>query len=398
MNRKVQGAKTRLFAKHADKIRAAFQDAFDSDAIAKSFEETHPAGGEITPAMARDWVKIHAHINKKALSEALKKAYADGWVFGSDLAKYNLANRKTTKAPKVGVVNWDTWKPGNRGASELLKPKGGLQTLLDNRGVVIDGITNTKLDRIGTVLAKALEQGITPKEVSIAVDEVIDDPQQALVIAQTEMSAAVVQSELADYRDSGVEMVEWLVADPCDECAENEDASPISIDDSWPNGDAPVHPNCMCDIAPYSVEGDIELSVMPDLIKAVPSKLEVERALSRLKILPNPPEWPADLDQDKIVESPWKTIEPITVNPNIWDTAELSLVAFDELTATDQFLFRKKLKKHIKAMGQAITKYRSFALVIDRDGELIIIDGHHRLTAMWLLGFTEAPVWLAKGE
>lgn len=396
MNRKVQGAKTRLFAKHADKIRAAFQSAFDSDAIAKAFEETHPAGGEITPAMARDWVKVHAHINKKELNDALKRAYADGWVFGSDLAKYNLANRKTTKAPKVGVVNWDTWTPGNRGAAELLKPKGGLQTLLDNRGVVIDGITNTKMDRIGTILANALEQGVTPKQVSILVDQIVDDPAQALMIAQTEMSNAVVQSELADYRDSGVEMVEWLVADPCDECAENEDASPISIDESWPNGDAPVHPNCMCDIAPYSVSGDIELGAIADLTKFVPSEVEVVRALSRLKILPNPTEYPADQDPDKLVESPWHTIDPITVDPNIWDTAELALVSFHELTATDKYMRRKKVKKHIKAMGQAITQYRAFALVIERGNELIIIDGHHRLTSMWLLGMTEAPVWLAK--
>ena len=113
------------------------------------------------------------------------------------------------------------------------------------------------------------------------------DPQQALVIAQTEMSRAVVQSELSDYRDSGVEMVEWLVADPCDDCAANEDASPIGIDESWPSGDAPVHPNCMCDIAPYM---DATLSVTADITKSVPSKIEVERALSRLKILPNPPD------------------------------------------------------------------------------------------------------------
>jgi hypothetical protein len=396
MNRQIQGAKTRLFASHADKIRAAFQNAFDADAIAQSFAETHPAGGSIEPQMARDWVRIHAHLDKKELGEALKKAYADGWVFGSDLAQYNLANRKTTKAPKVGVVDWNTWKAGNRGASQLLKPKGGLQTLLDSRGIVIEGITNTKLDRIGTVLSAALAQGVTPKEVSVMVDQVVNDPQQALVIAQTEMSRAVVQSELQDYRTSGVEMLEWLVADPCDDCADNEDASPISIDDSWPNGDAPVHPNCMCDIAPYSVSGDIELGVMPEIVKMVPSELEEERALSRLKILPNPTDYPDDLDPEKLVESPWAITEQFTIDPNIWDEAELALVGFHELTATDKFLRRKKVKQHIKAMGQAITQYRSFALVIERDNELIIIDGHHRLAAMWLLGMTDAPVWLAK--
>ena len=204
-------------------------------------------------------------------------------------------------------------------------------------------------------------------------------------------------------------MVEWLVADPCEDCAVNEDASPIPIDEDWPNGDAPVHPNCMCDIAPYSsidsqlgaedVQAnteDIQLAVKPDIAKFVPSKLEMERALSRLEILPNPPKTSEDTDPEKVVESPWKVTPVITVNPNIWDNAEMALVQLEDLTATDEFMRRKKIKKHIETMGGAITPYRNFALVIDRNGEQIIIDGHHRLMAMWLLGMTEAPVWLAK--
>ena len=59
----------------------------------------------------------------------------------------------------------------------------------------------------------------------------------------------------------------------------------------------------------------------PDLAKFVPSKLEVERAKSRLKILPNPPQVPEDINPDKVVESAWKVIPTITVDPNIWDTA-----------------------------------------------------------------------------
>jgi hypothetical protein len=57
---------------------------------------------------------------------------------------------------------------------------------------------------------------------------------------------------------------------------------------------------------------------------------------------------------------------------------------------------RKNVKKHIKAMGQAITQYRSYALVVQRGDQQIIIDGHHRLFAHWLLGNETAPVWLAK--
>jgi ParB-like chromosome segregation protein Spo0J len=34
--------------------------------------------------------------------------------------------------------------------------------------------------------------------------------------------------------------------------------------------------------------------------------------------------------------------------------------------------------------------------VVVADGRNIIIDGHHRLMAAWLLGFDEAPVWKVK--
>jgi len=396
MKQPAKGAIVRIAATNASKIRAAFKSAIDSEAIAQSFAETHPAGGSITPAMARDWAQIHIVVDKKPLVTALKRLYADGWVTGDTAARYVLANETRNKVVNINVIDWETWKPGNHAASALLAPKSGLRDLLDKSNVVVDGISKTKLDRIGTVLSKALEQGATPKEVSILIDQIVDDPQQALVIAQTEMSRAVVQAELQQYRDSGVEMVEWLVADPCDECAENEEQSPISIDEQWINGDAPVHPNCMCDIAPYielSTE-DIQLGATPDLVKFVPSKLEVERALSRLEILPNPTE--TDKNPEKRVESPWRTTAPITINPNIWDNSDLALVQFEDLTATDQDMSRKKVKQHIEAMGQALTPYRSYALIVERNNQLIIADGHHRLFAMWLLGMNEAPVWLAK--
>ena len=388
----------RLSATHADKIRAAFGKAIDSEQVAQSFGETYFAGETITPQTARDWAKVHILVHKAPLVEALKRTYADGWVTGDTSARYVLSHlvrrTKAIEAPRVGVVNWDTWKPGNQAASELLSPKGGLRSLLDNAYATIEGVSNTKLDRIGTVLAQALAEGVSPKQVSILVDQVVNDPQQALVIAQTEMSRAVVQSELELYAASGVEMLEWLVADPCDDCAENEDASPLPIDESWPNGDVPVHPNCMCDITPY-LSTDTTMAVEADLTKFVPSSLEVERALSRLEILPNPADLPEGMDATKYVESPWQSVLPPTVNPNVWDDAELALVRIGDLIGTDTYMRKRKVKEHIKSMGSALTPNRNFALIVERDGIYIILDGRHRLFAMWLLGMQEAPVWLA---
>jgi ParB-like chromosome segregation protein Spo0J len=64
-----------------------------------------------------------------------------------------------------------------------------------------------------------------------------------------------------------------------------------------------------------------------------------------------------------------------------------------DLTGTDLWLKRKKIAKHIEAMGQAITPFRSLALVAIVDGHAIIIDGHHRLMALWLLGQSSASAY-----
>jgi hypothetical protein len=248
------GATVRIAAKHADQIRKGFQKAFNADDIVERWFHSHIGSESTTTQQARDWAKASITPDKKALLDSLKPLYADGWVLGTVSGQYML--RGIEKAPSVGVVNWDTWTPGNQAAAALLKPKSGLQNLLDRRNIVLDGISNTKVSRIGTVLGQALQLGITPKDVAIMVDQVINDPQQALVIAQTEMSRAVSVASRDLYTTSGVEQVEWLVAIGCEDCQMNADASPIGIDEVFPSGDTepPAHPNCMCALAPYMVD------------------------------------------------------------------------------------------------------------------------------------------------
>ena len=127
--------------------------------------------------------------------------------------------------------------------------------------------------------------------------------------------------------------------------------------------------------------------------QGVPSIFEVERALSRLAILPNPPEpWIEDID--KYVESPWTLVDTFTIDPNLWDDAVLATIKLEDLFATDPFLSRKKVRKHIENMGQALTPNRHYALIAMRDEQAIIVDGHHRLMAQWLLGQDKAAAWV----
>jgi hypothetical protein len=112
-------------------------------------------------------------------------------------------------------------------------------------------------------------------------------------------------------------------------------------------------------------------------------------------VLPNPNH--PDLDNpEKFVESPWITVPVPTINPNAWDNAELVLVELEDLYGTDLWLKRKNIAKHIDRLGQAVLEYKSYALVAEVEGRKIIIDGHHRLMATWLLGLETAPVFLIK--
>lgn len=250
-------ATMRISALNAGRLRRAFKSVLHGDEIARQWAETHPAGGSISPQMARDWARVHLSVSQKPLENALARIYAEGYVTGEYSAESMLARLKgLKKAPAVssGIVNWATWNPGSRAAAALVKPKGGLRFLLDRERIVIaDKILETKLDRIGTALARGLEQGLTPDKVADMLDSVIDDPQHALVIAQTEMSRAVSVATRDRYESANVEQVEWLVAEGCELCQENADASPIGIGDTFPSGDSepPAHPNCMCALAPY---------------------------------------------------------------------------------------------------------------------------------------------------
>jgi hypothetical protein len=279
-----QAAKRHFAARRAKLIRDALGKTVDANKVVKDFTAMHFTGG-ITTEEGRVWARTHIRPDSKPLFNALTTLYSESYVLGQDIAMHAISKARIVKAPTMrqlqnaAGIDWSKWKPGNRAASQLLKPSGGLQQLLDRRGVTIQGINSTTMDRIGTLLAKALQEGISPTEIAPAVsqwlgeaegaraqyledkwttnvDDVLTDSERALMIAQTEMSSAVSVAARELYQDTGVELVEWLVADPCDECQENADVSPIGIDETFPSGDTepPAHPNCVCDLAPYVVD------------------------------------------------------------------------------------------------------------------------------------------------
>jgi hypothetical protein len=258
--RQKNGAKVRLAARRATLIRQALRESVNISAVQEDWASAHPNPESMTTEQARQWARTNVRVNSEPLMAALRTLYLESYALGDDIAMNSIAKAKIDKAPtkqqlqRAVGINWSNWKAGNKPAALLVSKPRGLSTLLDNRGVTIQGINRTTLDRIGTRLANALAQGLPPSEVDLS--DFFDDSERALAIAQTEMSRAVATASRALYEESGVELVQWIVADPCDLCQENADVSPIRIDDTFPSGDSepPAHPNCVCDIAPYVVD------------------------------------------------------------------------------------------------------------------------------------------------
>lgn len=258
--RKKNGAKVRLAARRATLIRQALRQSVNISQVQEDWASAQPNAESMTTEQARQWARTNVRLDSEPLMTAFRTLYLESYLLGEDIAMNSIAKAKINKAPtkqqlqRAVGINWDNWKAGNRAAALLVNKPRGLSTLLDNRGVTIQGINRTTLDRIGTRLANALAQGLPPSEVDLS--DFFDDSERALAIAQTEMSRAVATASRQLYEESGVELVEWIVADPCDLCQENADVSPIRIDDTFPSGDTepPAHPNCVCDISPYVVD------------------------------------------------------------------------------------------------------------------------------------------------
>lgn len=433
--RQRQAAKIRLAATHADTLRDAIRSSVDVKKIVDDFINSH-FDKPVTNNEARAWTAVNVYIDDTKLSNALTNLYAEGIVFGKDAALNALALLEANKAPTAQVsaltTPWENWAVGNRAAATLIRPSGALSKLLQSRGTTLVGLDNTTKDRIGVILARALKTGLPANAIASQIADVLSplrqqiansmnaditlmlsDSERALMIAQTELTRAVNVASRDMYTQSGVELVEWLVSDPCPECEENNSVSPIGINETFPSGDSepPAHPNCACDLSPYVVDtmglgsdaidqilADSQLALHPTINKdGVPDALDVERAIARLEILPNPnhPDIP-EKKIEKYVESPWSVVDVPTINPNSWSEAQLELIALQDLSATDPYLKRKKVKSHIENMGQSELPKRSYALIAEIGSQLVIIDGHHRLMALWLLGLDTAPVWLIK--
>jgi SPP1 gp7 family putative phage head morphogenesis protein len=187
------------------------------------------------------------------LKTVLYSLYGDSFLQGAHDAALAVGGSPTTGVHGVtGMPDgyWDKWQPGY-GEAAARAADGGMREMLDASDITIKGMTDASIDRIGNTISDGLASGASYESTAKAIADMIGETGRASTIADTEYARAMTEASMSTYRELEVERKEFMAeSDACPECQENEDAGTIPIDEEFPNGDVPVHPNCRCAIAP----------------------------------------------------------------------------------------------------------------------------------------------------
>jgi ADP-ribose pyrophosphatase YjhB (NUDIX family) len=239
----------RLVGHYAPQVKEAMAQVLQADAISQATRAAYTAEKGLphsphsrnVPQYSQALYNLMggAHdllgqVNTEQLEDVITRLYKDAMREG------------TREAQKTLVVK--AWHPGK--GQKFSSPK--LEDLLRNAGVVVRGIAETEVKRIGEAIQRGLEEDWTLDQITAAVDAIVHDPDRAMMIAETEYSRAATAAHREVYVRNGVTHVQWLhKPGACEACMENARVSPIPITSTWPSGDVPVHPWCRCAEAPY---------------------------------------------------------------------------------------------------------------------------------------------------
>jgi hypothetical protein len=264
---KVDGVVVRVAANYADDYRKAFVASFPVNDIIDSFLRSFPLGFTATRQQARDWAEQHVVIDQTQTDKVIDQIFAAGWTLGIDYATAAVGEQiKTDIAKAVSPsevlaslrIDWAKWKAGFPAAANLVRPPSGLQDLLDRKTLRIGNGSRSVTDRIGTILADALDKGsadtrLARSLMASGLNDYANDPQRALTVANTEMNRAVSAATVDRFNELGVTMHEWFAIEGCDECEMNADQGPIPVGSMFDSGDTepPAHPNCRCGLLPF---------------------------------------------------------------------------------------------------------------------------------------------------
>lgn len=235
---------------HARRLRSAMTGAVRTRALAEAWTTARKAADPAQVHDAQAWLASHSLQLAPAVRAVLREVYTDGYVIGT----------RAAAALTYGTgIDWGGWTPGDaEAAAAVLGADGagaGLATMLDQADVTVSSLAEGRMSALAGVLADGLAAGDDTASIAGALEDLLDDPGWAQMVALTETTRAVSTASLDSYRRNGVEAVEWLTAEDqrvCNVCAGNEEDGPVLVGMGFGSGDPgpPAHPSCRCALAP----------------------------------------------------------------------------------------------------------------------------------------------------
>jgi len=165
-------------------------------------------------------------------------------------ATFGLFDKKTLAKLMEPVMDW-----AERRAAELVGMRLVDGELVENPDAEWS-IPDATRNMLRSTVTEALENGDSTDQLAKAIREsAAFSDERAETIARTEMAIAHLSGARTSWRESGLVAGRQFIAAPdcCDEC-QDQNGVIVGIDEEFPAGDAPLHPNCRCDEAPVLPE------------------------------------------------------------------------------------------------------------------------------------------------
>jgi SPP1 gp7 family putative phage head morphogenesis protein len=221
----------------------------------------------VSPALAA-FLGAAARAIRNALRAVLGDLWAEGWVLGQQAAAAVVTGERP---------DWRGWAPGDHAAARQIAGDG-LARLLADADIHIQSIAESRVGELADVLEQALAsdvreiepyhkppgvysmQDVLPARNSISdlaakLENVLDNPSRAKMVAHTEMARAQSAATLESYEGTGVREKAWLTAEDakvCPLCDANEAEGAVPSAQPFASGAMapPGHPLCRCALMP----------------------------------------------------------------------------------------------------------------------------------------------------
>jgi hypothetical protein len=239
---------------YTGRIRRALKGSMDARAVAEAWAALRPknvskARGEPSDPFVLQFLQRAYEAILDALQSVLGKLWPEGWVLGQQAAHAVV---------DAAEVDWRGWTPGDHRAAEAVAG-AELRRLLDESGIRIKSIAETRLEELADVLEQTLASDVTaipaegpqPPVLSVGdltrqLEAVLDNPANANLVAWTEISRAQAEAARSVYAEHGYPMVDWITAMDarvCPACAAAMASNPHPL--GAPPA-VPMHPRCRC--------------------------------------------------------------------------------------------------------------------------------------------------------